>query len=133
MKRVTHWLASLPILLSATTLAYATPEDTCKALMETRGHLVTMLDSSDKATQDDLKAKVHAASARVDEALAAMASGPSAAKASEFAGVWNEFKKTREAEIIPAIYAGKKDEAKAVATSVQAERMKKMKGLMGCP
>jgi len=61
-----------------------------------------------------------------------MAKGPDAAKANEFKAVWGDFKKTRDGEIIPQIYAGKKAEAKALASGIQAERMKKMKGTLGC-
>ncbi len=132
MQRLANWFVSIVFILSGG-LAYAgTPEDACKALMEARGHLVTMLDTTDKATQDELKAKVHAASTKLDEALAAMAKGPDAAKAKDFKTVWEEFRKTRDNEIIPLIYVGKKAEAKALATGIQAERMKKMKGVMGC-
>lgn len=118
--------------LSVTGLVHATAEDACAALGEARSHLVAMVDAADKATQDDLKGKVHAASAKLDEILAAMSKGPDAAKANEFKAVWEEFKKTRESEIIPNVYAGKKAEAKAIASGVQAERMKKMRGTMGC-
>jgi Four helix bundle sensory module for signal transduction len=131
MKRFATWLISAAFLLVAG-FAHATPEAACTALGEARTHLVAMLDATDKATQDDLKGKVHAASAKLDEVLAAMSKGPDAAKASEFKAVWEEFKNTRETEIIPHVYAGKKAEAKAIATGIQAERMKKMKGVMGC-
>ena len=132
MQRLASWFVAIVFMLSAGLVHAGMPEDACKALMEARGHLVTMLDASDKATQDDLKGKVQAASAKLDEVLAAMAKGPDAAKTKDFKVVWEEFRKTRDNEIIPDIYAGKKAEAKALATGVQAERMKKMKGIMGC-
>jgi hypothetical protein len=132
MQRLASWFVAIVFMLSAGLVHAGMPEDACKALMEARGHLVTMLDASDKATQDDLKGKVQAASAKLDEVLAAMAKGPDAAKAKDFKVVWEDFRKTRDNEIIPDIYAGKKAEAKALATGVQAERMKKMKGTMGC-
>ena len=132
MQRLASWFFSIVFMLSAGLAHAGASDDACKALMEARGHLVTMLDTTDKATQDDLKAKVNAASGKLDEVLAAMAKGPDAAKATDFKMVWEEFRKTRDMEIIPYIYAGKKAEAKALATSIQAERMKKMKGVMGC-
>jgi hypothetical protein len=119
-------------MLGAGTAHAGTPDDACKALMEARGHLVKMLDTTDKATLDELKAKVNAASGKLGEVLAAMAKGPDAAKAADFKAVLVEFRKTRDNEIIPYLYAGKTAEAKALATGVQAERMKKMKGVMGC-
>lgn len=126
-----------PLLLLATLIplsigAQAAPsDDACAALMEARGHLVTMIGSSDKSAYDGLKAKIHGASAKLDATLAAMG-GADAAKAAAFKPVWEDFKKTREAEIIPFVYAGKQADAKALATGVQAERMGKMKAAMGC-
>ncbi len=133
MQRLASWFVSIVFMLSAGLAHAGTPDDACKDLMEARGYLVTMLDTTDKATQDELKARVNAASAKLDAVLAAMAKGPDAAKAKDFKTVWEEFRKTRDTEIIPDIYAGKKAEAKALATGVQVERMKKMKGVMGCP
>jgi hypothetical protein len=116
--------------------AQAAPaQDACAALMEARGHLVNMLGASDKAVLDDLNGKVQAASGKLDGILNAMERGYNAAdaqKAAEFKAVWSEFKNTRETGIIPALYAGKTADAKALATGVQAERMKKLKGSMGC-
>lgn len=107
------------------------PDEACSALMEARGHLVSMLGSSDRAVQDDLKAKVHAASARLDGILNQLAASDSA-RVSAFRTVWEDFKRTRETEIIPLIYAGKNADARAIATGIQAERMGKMRAAMGC-
>jgi hypothetical protein len=116
--------------------AHAAPaQDACAALMEARGHLVNMLAATDKAVLDDLNGKVQAASGKLDGILNAMERGYNAAdaqRATEFKPVWGEFKNTRETGIIPALYAGKAADAKALATGIQAERMKKLKGAMGC-
>jgi hypothetical protein len=120
-------------LLSSAGLANAaTPESACANLAEARTELVGMVAETNPAKLDDLKAKVHAASDKLDADLAAMASGADAAKAAEFQLVWEAFKKTRETEIIPDVYAGKNADAKAIATGIQAERMAKMKAIMGC-
>jgi hypothetical protein len=132
MKRFTGWFAATLLVLSAGHAQAGASDDACKALMEARSNLVAMLDTSDKAMLDDHKAKVQAASAKLEEIVAGMAKGPDAAKANEFTAVWGDFKKTRDGEIIPQIYAGKKAEAKALASGIQAERMKKLKGTMGC-
>jgi len=126
-------LFAAAVLCSAGAVRAATPAEACANLGEARTQLVAMLGESNPAKLDALKAKVHAASDKVDQDLAAMASGPDAAKASAFKPVWEAFKATRETEIIPALYAGDKDKAKGLATGVQAERMKQMKGAMGCP
>jgi hypothetical protein len=132
MKRFTGWFAATLLVLSAGHAEAGASDDACKALMEARGNLVAMLDTSDKAMLDDHKAKVEAASAKLEGIIAGMAQGSDAAKAGEFKAVWGDFKKTRDGEIIPQIYAGKKTEAKALASGIQAERMKKLKGAMGC-
>lgn len=130
-------VATLAALLFTTTqYAHAAPsDDACAALMEARGHLVAMIGSTDRAAQDDLKAKVHAASAKLDGVLAAMGKSYNAgdeAKATAFKPVWEAFKNTRETEIIPAVYAGRNADAKAIAGGIQAERMKQMKAAMIC-
>jgi hypothetical protein len=132
---------SLAVSLAALLFAAAQPvlaapaDDACGSLMEARSHLVALIGSNDKAAQDGLKDKIHTASAKVDATLAAMAKSYNAgdeAKAAAFKPVWEAFKNTRENEIIPDVYAGKVAEAKAIAGGVQAERMKQMKGAMGC-
>jgi len=135
MNRLLTGIISTLLLVGASAASAAPADDACTALMDARSNLVTMLGSSDKAQLDNLKTKVHAASDKVDAILAAMQHGYNAAdtaKASEFKPVWDQFKNTRETEIIPAVYAGKNADAKAIAGGIQAERMKKMKAVMGC-
>lgn len=120
----------LPILTAAalvitTGLAQA---GTCANLAEARTQLVAMIGEADAAKLDDFKAKIHAASAALDANLAAMAGGPAAAMVDAFKPAWDAFKETREGEIIPAVYAGDQAKAKGIATGIQAERMKTMKG-----
>jgi len=129
-------LLLLAALIPLSTAALAAPaDDACTALMEARGHLVAMIGSTDKAANDGLKAKIHAASTKVDATVAAMGKSYNAgdeSKAAAFKPVWEAFKNTRESEIIPLVYAGKNADAKAIATGIQAERMGKMKAAMGC-
>lgn len=133
-KLVTGFVTALAILGATPAAQAATSDDACAALMEARGHLVGMLGSTDKAVLDDLKGKVHAASAKLDGILGDMQKGYNAAasQAKDFKTVWEAFKNTRETEIIPALYAGRVADAKAVAGGVQAERMKQMKTAMAC-
>jgi hypothetical protein len=119
-------------LLSAGFVAADTPADACANLGEARAQLVAMTAETDAAKLDGYKAKIHAASKALDANLAAMAGGSDAAKVQAFKPVWENFKTTRESEIIPALYAGDKDKAKGLATGIQAERMKQMKAAMGC-
>jgi hypothetical protein len=52
--------------------------------------------------------------------------------ASDFKAVWDQFKATRENEIIPAIYKGNADDAKKIANGIQAQRLSKMWSIMSC-
>jgi hypothetical protein len=119
-------------LLAAGYVQADTPADACANLGEARAQLVAMTAEADASKLDGYKAKIHAASKALDGNLAAMAGGADAAKVQAFKPVWEDFKKTRESEIIPALYAGDKDKAKGLATSIQADRMKQMKAAMGC-
>lgn len=132
-KFATGILATL--LLSIGTAHAAPSDDACAALMEARGHLVAMIGSTDKAAHADLKPKIHAASDKVDAVINAMLKSYNAgneAQANAFKPVWEAFKVTRENEIIPAVLAGKNADAKALATGIQAERMKQMRGALSC-
>jgi hypothetical protein len=135
-KSITYLLAAVAALLVSQTALAGHADAVQSALMEARGNLVAMIDAPDKAAQDDLYAKITKASKDVDAALDAALKDPAttadqAAKYNEFKATWDAFKNTRESEIVPAVRAGKTAEAKAIAGGVQAERMKKMKGLLG--
>jgi hypothetical protein len=135
MNKITLALLTALAAASIGQVQAAPAQDACAALMEARGHLVNMLASGDRAALDDLNGKVQAASGKLDGILNAMERSYNAAdseKASAFKAVWSEFKNTRETGIIPALYAGKTADAKALASGIQAERMKKLKGTMGC-
>jgi hypothetical protein len=132
MTRFLPVLSAALLCCAAPVVGAATPADACANLGEARSALVAMVGEADAAKLDGHKAMVHAASAKLDADLAAMATGPDAAKASAFKPVWDAFVQTRETEIIPALYAGDKEKAKGLATGVQAGRMKEMKAAMGC-
>jgi hypothetical protein len=105
--------------------------DVCVALADARTALYSMINSKDKSVQDALNAKVQAASARVDAALAGMTNAD-AKVAADFKAVWDQFKATREKEIISAIYAGNVAEAKKISDGIQYERLSKMWSIMSC-
>jgi len=133
LKLASGLLASLLLTVAS---AHAAPsDDACAALMEARGHLVAMIGSTDKAAHADLKTKIHAASDKVDATVNSMLKSYNAgneSQANAFKPVWEAFKTTRENEIIPAVLAGKNADAKALATGIQAERMKQMRGALNC-
>ena len=50
--------------------------------------------------------------------------------AADFKTVWDQFKATREEQMIPAIYKGSIDDAKKIADGIQLERFSKMWRIM---
>ena len=131
MIRFFHALSFALLTLVAAQAFAAPPDDAKAALTKAREALVTMLDA-DAAKYDALQADITKATKAVDAALAAAASDKAHADTyKELKKTWDEFKKTRDGEIIPAIKSGKKDAAKALAKGVQAERFKKLNELLG--
>jgi hypothetical protein len=118
--------------LSLVPAASADPaSDACAALADARNALYSMVNARDKFAQDALNAKVQAASTRLDSMLASM-TGADAKVAADFKAVWDQFKATREKEIIPAIYKGNAAEAKKITDGIQYERLSKMWSIMSC-
>jgi hypothetical protein len=74
---------------------------------------------------------VQATSTKIGSVLAGM-TGADAQAAAEFKTVWDQFKATREEQIIPAIYRGNIDDAKKIADGIQLERLSKMWKIMSC-
>ena len=105
--------------------------DACAALVDTRSALYSMMNAKDKSAQDTLNAKVQAASTKLDSVLAGM-TGAHAKMAADFKAVWDQFKATREKEIVPAIYKGDADDAKKITNGIQSERLSKMWDIMSC-
>ena len=112
--------------------AWADPaSDACAALVNARTALYSMTLAKDKSAQDAWNVKVQAASGKLDSVLAGM-TGADAKVASDFKAVWDQFKATRENEIIPAIYKGNADDAKKITNGIQAQRLSKMWSIMSC-
>ncbi len=105
--------------------------DVCAALANARGALYSMMLAKDNSAQDAWNAKVQAASTKLDLALDSM-TGADAKMAADFKAVWDQFKETRENEIIPTIYKGNADEARKIVDGIQADRLSKMWGIMSC-
>ena len=105
--------------------------DACAALANARTALYSMTLAKDKSAQDAFNAKVQAASTKLDSVLAGM-TGADAKMAADFKAVWDQFKATREEEIMPAIYKGNVDDARKIADGIQSERIAKMWSIMSC-
>ena len=112
--------------------AWADPaSDVCAALANARTALYSMINAKDVSTQDALNAKVREASTKLEAALAGM-TGANAKAAADFKALWDQFKATRDNQIIPAIYKGDANEAKKIADGIQSERLSKMWSIMSC-
>lgn len=137
MKKLTQVFFTLMVFLLGIQMAHAEVDANAikSSMMTARENLVAMLDAPDAAAQDKHQEEISKATQRVNDtitsALADKETPPEqVAKLEEFNQVWEEFKKTRDEGIIPAIRSGRKADAKQLATTVQLERVKKMKGIL---
>ena len=105
--------------------------DACAALANARTALYSMINAKNKSLQDALNAKVQEASTKLESVLVNM-TGANAKAAADFKALWDQFKTTRDNQIIPAIYKGNADEAKKITDGIQSERLSKMWSVMSC-
>ena len=132
MKKLLALLFTAFITLSASQWAFANEfTDLRSQLSAARESLVTMMVNKDKRGPDQQKLVKSTADA-VSAALAKIkAPAGKEAQFKELVETWNAFKKTREVELVPAILAGKDDEAKKLAGGIQKERITKCQQLVG--
>lgn len=96
-----------------------------------RESLVTMLTNKDKRGAEQQKLVKDTADA-VSAQLAKLKPPPGKeAQFKELQDTWNAFKKTREAELVPALLAGRDDEARKLAGGIQRERITRCHQLVG--
>ncbi|OYW55556.1 MAG: hypothetical protein B7Y80_17305 [Hyphomicrobium sp. 32-62-53] len=98
-------------------------------LIEARLALLSMIDARDAATREALNVTVQTASRRLDAKLSRVSDG-AVREAHTFRCVWDMFKTTRQTEIIPAVFSGRMDRAREIATGVQGERLATMKEIL---
>jgi hypothetical protein len=132
MIRWLHSVLSLLLVTFAAAHAFAgAPDDAKSNLVKARENLIAMIEAPDASKYDAQIAEISKATKAVDAALASALADKKASPAlKDFKKTWEEFKKTRDTQIIPALKGGKKDEAKALAKGIQAERYKKMTELL---
>ena len=132
MKKLLALLSTAFITLSASQWALANEfTDLRSQLSAARESLVTLMVNKDKRGADQQKLVKNTADA-VSAALAKIkAPAGKEAQFKELVETWNAFKKTREVELVPAILAGKDDEAKKLAGGIQKERITKCQQLVG--
>lgn len=121
-------LATLAIAPSAYANEFA---DLRGQLSAARESLITLLVNKDKRGADQQKIVKDTADA-VSAHLAKMkAPAGKEAQFKELVDTWNAFKKTREVELVPAILAGKDEEARKIAGGIQKERITRCQQLVG--
>lgn len=129
------WIASLAIAvvtLCNSTLAQANEfADLRGKLSAARESLVTMLVNKDKRGADHQKVVKDTADAVSAHLAKLKAPAGKEQQLKELTETWNAFKKTRENELVPAILAGKEDEAKKLAGGIQKDRITKCQQLVG--
>jgi len=88
--------------------------------------------SSDKSQQQKMKANFDKASSSLETALEAMLKEGSAdkAKLNQFKDAWASFKKTREAENVPAAHTGNQAEPQKSSATMQAGNVKTMNDII---
>jgi hypothetical protein len=129
------WFAALALTLAGlagSELALANEfEDLRNEMTAARESLVTLVVNKDKRGADQQKLVKDTAD-KVSAHLAKM-KAPAGKEAvfKELSETWAAFKKTREAELVPAVLAGKDDDAKKLLTGIQKERYTKCQQLLG--
>ena len=100
-------------------------------LSAARESLVTMLVNKDRRGADHQKVVKDTADAVSAHLAKLKAPAGKEAAFKELVDNWNAFKKTREADLVPAILAGKEDEARKLASGIQKERITKCQQAVG--
>ena len=100
-------------------------------LSAARESLVTLLVNKDKRGADQQKLVKDTANAVSAHLAKIKAPAGKEAQFKELVDNWTAFKKTRENELVPAILAGKEDEAKKLAGGIQKERITKCQQMVG--
>ncbi len=100
-------------------------------LSAARESLITLLVNKDKRGADHQKVVKDTADAVSAHLAKLKAPAGKEAQFKELVDNWNAFKKTREVDLVPAILAGKDDEARKIAGGIQKERITRCQELVG--
>lgn len=124
-------LSSLVIAFFALSASAGEFDDLRTEMTAARESLVTFTLNKDKRGADQQKIVKETAD-KVSAHLAKMkAPAGKEAQFKELVDTWAAFKKTRETELVPAVLAGKDDDAKKLVTGIQKERYTKCQQLLG--
>lgn len=131
IKLVCTLLVALVASLSSTLAAANEFSDLRGKLSAARESLVTMLVNKEKRGADHQKVVKDTADAVSAHLAKLKAPAGKETQFKELVDNWNAFKKTREVDLVPAILAGKEDEAKKIAGGIQKDRITKCQQLVG--
>ena len=131
IKLVCTLLVALVAALSSTLVAANEFSDLRGKLSAARESLVTMLVNKEKRGADHQKVVKDTADAVSAHLAKLKAPAGKETQFKELVDNWNAFKKTREVDLVPAILAGKEDEAKKIAGGIQKDRITKCQQLVG--
>lgn len=124
-------LSGLVLCLLAFTASAGEVDDLRGEMTAARESLVTFVVNKDKRGADQQKLVKETAD-KVSAHLSKMkAPVGKEAQFKELQDTWAAFKKTRETELVPAVLAGKDDDAKKLANGIQKERYTKCQQLLG--
>lgn len=129
------WFAAIALAvlgLGVSHTAFANEfEDLRAEMTAARESLVTLVVNKEKRGADQQKLVKETAD-KVSAHLSKMkAPAGKEAQFKELSETWAAFKKTRETELVPAVLAGKEDEAKKLVNGIQKERYTKCQQLLG--
>jgi hypothetical protein len=132
MKKLIASFSIAVLAMTASPWAHANDFATLRTeLSAARESLVTMLTNKDKRGADHQKVVKDTADAVSAHLAKLKAPAGKEAQFKELVDQWTAFKKTRETELVPAILAGKDDEARKLAGGVQKERITKCQQAVG--
>jgi hypothetical protein len=100
-------------------------------LSAARESLVTMMLNKDKRGAEQQKLVSDSADAVSAHLAKLKAPAGKEAQLQDLKDTWGAFKKTRETELVPAILAGREDEARKIAGGIQKERITHCQQLVG--
>lgn len=124
-------LTGLAIVYFAAAACAGEYDDLRTEMTAARESLVTFVVNKEKRGTDQQKIVKETAdkvSARLAKMKAPTGKG---AQFKELVDTWAAFKKTRETELVPAVLAGKDDDAKKLVNGIQKERYTKIQQLLG--
>lgn len=129
MKKLFATLAAIALTTFTNTALAGDFDELRTKLSAARESLVTMLLNKDKRGADQQKLVKDTADAVSAHLARIKAPAGKEAQFKELVETWNAFKHTRETALVPAILAGKDDEAKKIAGGIQKERITKCQTL----